>query len=90
MGKSYSISGGAGNSHCRYECDPSAHLGIAATGIIGILTGSINFFDWFGSLGTGITGMGDLIIITLMAGGMLELIRFNGGVDYIIQNSPNT
>ena len=60
-------------------------LGIAATGIIGILTGSINFFDWFGSLGTGITGMGDLIIITLMAGGMLELIRFNGGVDYIIQ-----
>lgn len=62
-------------------------LGIAATGIIGILTGSINFFDWFGSLGTGITGMGDLIIITLMAGGMLELIRFNGGVDYIILNS---
>lgn len=36
-------------------------LGIAATGIIGMLTGSINFFDWFGSLGTGITGMGDLI-----------------------------
>lgn len=60
-------------------------LGIAATGIIGMLTGSINFFDWFGSLGTGITGMGDLIIITLMAGGMLELIRFNGGMDYIIQ-----
>ena len=29
--------------------------------------------------------MGELIIITLMAGGMLELIRFNGGVDYIIQ-----
>ena len=36
-------------------------------------------------MGTGITGMGELIIITLMAGGMLELIRFNGGVDYIIQ-----
>jgi Na+/H+ antiporter NhaC len=30
------------------------------------------------------SGMGELIIITLMAGGMLELIRFNGGVDYII------
>lgn len=36
-------------------------------------------------MGTGITGMGELIIITLMAGGMLELIRFNGGVAYIIQ-----
>lgn len=59
-------------------------LGIAATGTIGILTGSIGVFDWFGSTGTGITGMGELIIVTLMAGGMLELIRFNGGVDYII------
>lgn len=35
-------------------------------------------------MGEGITGMGELIIITLMAGGMLELIRFNGGVDYIL------
>lgn len=60
-------------------------LGILSTGIIGMLTGSIGFFDWFGSMGSGITGMGELIIITLMAGGMLELIRFNGGVDYIIE-----
>ena len=28
--------------------------------------------------------MGELIIVTLMAGGMLELIRFNGGVDYVL------
>ena len=61
-------------------------LGIATTGVIGLFTGSIGLFDWLGSMGTGITGMGELIIITLMAGGMLELIRFNGGVDYIIQN----
>ena len=59
-------------------------LGIMATGLVGLFTGSISFFDWFGSLGSGISGMGELIIITLMAGGMLELIRFNGGVDYII------
>ena len=60
-------------------------LGIIATGAVGLCTGSIGIFDWFGSLGSGINGMGELIIITLMAGGMLELIRFNGGVDYIIQ-----
>jgi len=59
-------------------------LGILTTGVIGLSTGSIDIFDWFGSLGNGISGMGELIIITLMAGGMLELIRFNGGVDYII------
>ena len=59
-------------------------LGLLSTGVVGMATGSIGLFDWFGSLGSGISGMGELIIITLMAGGMLELIRFNGGVDYII------
>ncbi len=59
-------------------------IGIIATGIIGIATGGFSFFDWFGAMGTGITDMGELIIITLMAGGMLELIRCNGGIDYII------
>lgn len=59
-------------------------LGIAATGIIGCFSGSFDVFGWFGAMGSGITGMGELIIITLIAGGMLELIRFNGGVDYIL------
>ena len=36
-------------------------------------------------MGMGITGMGELIIITLLAGGMLETIRYNGGIDFIIQ-----
>lgn len=58
-------------------------VGIFSTGIIGFLTG-MGFFDWFGAMGTGITGMGELIIITLLAGGMLETIRYNGGIDFII------
>ena len=58
-------------------------LGILSTGIIGIYTGTA-FFDWFGAMGTGITGMGELIISTLLAGGMLETIRYNGGIDFII------
>ena len=58
-------------------------LGIFSTGIIGLFTG-MGFFDWFGAMGTGITGMGELIIITLLAGGMLEPIRYNGGIDFII------
>ena len=60
-------------------------LGILSTGVVSLLMGSIDVFDWFASLGSGMSGMGELIIITLMAGGMLELIRFNGGVDYIIE-----
>lgn len=61
-------------------------LGVLSTGIIGCIYGSIDLFGWFASMGEGITGMGELIIITLMAGGMLELIRFNGGVDYILHH----
>ncbi|MDD4821934.1 MAG: Na+/H+ antiporter NhaC family protein [Bacteroidales bacterium] len=59
-------------------------LGIFSTGIIGLLTGSFGVIGWFASMGTGIIGMGELIIITLMAGGMLEMVRYNGGIDYII------
>lgn len=61
-------------------------LGVLSTGIIGCIYGSFDLFGWFASMGEGITGMGELIIITLMAGGMLELIRFNGGVDYILHH----
>lgn len=59
-------------------------LGILSSGIIGVATDGFGFFDWFGAMGSGITGMGELIIITLLAGGMLEMIRYNGGIDYII------
>lgn len=67
-------------------------LGTILCGIIGI---TYNFFDasqayntfgWFISMSNGVIGMGELIIIAMMAGGMLEIIRTNGGIDYIIEN----
>jgi Na+/H+ antiporter NhaC len=60
-------------------------LGIALTGIIGLWDGSFDVYGWLQSMGDGILGMGELIIITLMAGGLLELIKHNGGIDYIIE-----
>ena len=60
-------------------------IGIALTGIIGISDGTYDLFGWLHSMGEGITGMGELIIITMMAGGLLEIIRINGGIDYIIE-----
>lgn len=59
-------------------------VGIILTGIIGILTGSYDFFGWLGAMGDGIKNMGELIIITMMAGGLLEIVRMNGGIDYLI------
>ena len=59
-------------------------LGIIMTGIIGISDGSYDVYGWMGAMGQGITGMGELIIITMMAGGLLEIIKYNGGIDFII------
>jgi Na+/H+ antiporter NhaC len=59
-------------------------MGIILTGIIGILDGSFDLFGWFSAMGNGIVGMGELIIITMMAGGLLEIIKHNGGIDFII------
>lgn len=60
-------------------------IGIALNAILGF---SLKLFTWSGFLGTigsGISEMGDLIIVTLLAGGMLELIRTGGGLDYIVR-----
>lgn len=59
-------------------------IGILLAGVIGILTGSFNTIGWMGAMGEGIMGMSELIIVTLLAGGMLALIRYNGGIDYLI------
>ena len=59
-------------------------IGLALCGIIGVADGSYSVYGWFGAMGNGILGMGELIIIAMMAGGMLEIVRKNGGIDYII------
>lgn len=60
-------------------------LGIILTGVIGMIDGSFDVYGWFDAMGSGIVGMGELIIITMMAGGLLEIIKHNGGIDFIIQ-----
>jgi len=59
-------------------------LGILANAIVGFSTGSIDWAGFLGSAGSGISGMGELIIVTLLAGGMLALIRHNGGLHFLI------
>lgn len=59
-------------------------LGLFLCGIIGMTTGDYNVYSWFSVMGDGVLGMGELVIIAMMAGGMLEIIRENGGIDYII------
>ena len=60
-------------------------LGIVLAGVTGLLDGSFDVFGWFRAMGDGIMAMSELIIITLMAGGLLETVKQNGGIDFIIR-----
>ncbi len=59
-------------------------VGIVVNAIIGFSQGTLDWTGWLGGIGKGIAGMGDLIIVTMLSGGMLELIRHNGGIDYLV------
>ena len=69
-------------------------VGILLSGLTGLFTGTFDIWAWNAAMGNGIIGMGELIIVTLLAGGMLEMIRYNGGIEWIIRkltariNSP--
>jgi Na+/H+ antiporter NhaC len=60
-------------------------LGLLLCGIIGIANKDFSIYGWFGAMGDGVLNMGELVIIAIMAGGMLEIIRNNGGIDFIIE-----
>ena len=60
-------------------------VGLLLSGIIGIAYGDYDVFGWFTSMGNGILGMSELIIVTLLAGGLMAIIRHGGGIDFLIQ-----
>ncbi len=60
-------------------------LGLLLSGIIGLCYDAFDIYGWMKAMGDGILNMGELIIITIMAGGLLELIKHNGGIDFIIR-----
>ena len=61
-------------------------IGIIVNAVIGFTQGSMDWSSWLEGIGSGISGMGDLIIVTMLAGGMLEIIRANGGLDFIVSS----
>mgnify|MGYP003295277551 FL=1 len=59
-------------------------IGILVNAVLGFISGSLTWSGWLVSIGNGISGMGDLIMVTMLAGGMLEMIKVNGGLDFIV------
>ena len=60
-------------------------IGVILTGIVGISMDTYDIFGWFSAMNEGMMGMSELIIVTILAGGMLEIFRHNGGIDLIIK-----
>jgi len=59
-------------------------LGIMLTGIIGITSGAYDLAGWFKCISDGIIGMSELIIISMLAGGLLGVIRELGGISWLL------
>ena len=59
-------------------------LGIVLTGVVGIGSGDYDIAGWFGHISSGIVGMSELIIISMLAGGLLGVIRELGGIAWIL------
>lgn len=64
---------------------PVLAAGIFSNLLTGMLSGDLSWTDWLSSTGSGVASMSELIIITLLAGGLMELIRKGGGIDLIIR-----
>ena len=58
--------------------------GSVLAAVIGISIGSFGAWDMVDAIGNGIDGMSEIIIISMLVGGMVEVIRYNGGIDFII------
>ena len=60
-------------------------LGIVIAGVMGITYGTVDGIGIFTEMGSGIMGMTELILVTMLAGGLLEIVRINGGIDFLIR-----
>ncbi|MCT4662620.1 MAG: Na+/H+ antiporter NhaC family protein [Tissierellales bacterium] len=58
--------------------------GIVLSGAIGLFDGSFEFLEMLQTGAKGMQGMEDLAMISLIIGGLVELIKLNGGIDFLI------
>ncbi|MGL4912413.1 MAG: Na+/H+ antiporter NhaC family protein [Romboutsia sp.] len=58
--------------------------GILFAGIIGIATNAFDTFGLIEAISGGIAGMYELSLLSMVVGGVVELIKFNGGIDYVL------
>lgn len=59
-------------------------IGIIMTGIIGFFEGTITFLQWVQAIGDGMAGMFSITIIAILISGLIGLIKYYGGIDWLV------
>ena len=57
--------------------------GTILAGMMGLMMNKLTLAEWSSAMNSGIMDMGELIIVTLLAGGMIEVMRETGGIEYL-------
>lgn len=60
--------------------------GIVLAGSIGLVSGDFTFWTVLSSVSDGMLGMAEIVVVSLLVGGIVEIVKTNGGIDYIIQH----
>ncbi|MDR1834447.1 MAG: Na+/H+ antiporter NhaC family protein [Fusobacteriaceae bacterium] len=58
-------------------------IGILMTGVIGIASGSVGFFQWAKAIGAGMEDMFFLCVFSSLISGLIELIKYYGGIEWL-------
>ena len=58
-------------------------LGIVATAVIGLASGSLSGVSFCEAADDGVISMCELIVITLMAGGLMNMVKQSGGFEFV-------
>ncbi|WP_105967385.1 Na+/H+ antiporter NhaC family protein [Staphylococcus chromogenes] len=58
--------------------------GIVMTGILGMIQGKIQFFEWTSKVGEGMESTFSIFLVAFLISGLVALIRYYGGIDWIV------
>lgn len=58
--------------------------GIALAGMIGFIDGSYQVMTFIGAIGDGMANMFEMAVLAMLIAGMVEIIKQNGGIDFIV------
>ncbi|MCL1696816.1 Na+/H+ antiporter NhaC family protein [Lysinibacillus sp. BPa_S21] len=59
-------------------------LGIVLAGAVGLADGSYHLMSLLQKIGEGMSGMYEMAFLAILIAGMVEIIKFNGGIDFLL------